>query len=67
MIGDDWDSPLNITQLSRLYDPTYEKREYEMWISLKAEGPKFFPGDTAPDRIYWDRIYTVDKGVPEGK
>ena len=64
VIGDDWDSPLNTMQLSRLYDPTYEKREYEIWISLKAEGPKFFPGDKAPDRIYWDRIYAVDKGMP---
>ena len=64
VIGDDWASPLNTTQLSRLYDPTYEKREYEIWISLKAEGPKFFPGDTVPDRIWWDRIYAVDKGIP---
>ena len=65
VIGDDWSSPLSVRQLSRLYDPTYEKREYEIWISIKAEGPKFFPGDTVPDRIYWDRIYTVDKGMPK--
>lgn len=64
VIGDDWGSALDTSQLSRLYDPTYEKREYEIWISIKAEGPKFFPGDTVPDRIWWDRIYAVDKGIP---
>ena len=67
VIGSDWDSPLNTTQLSRLYDPTYENRQYEIWVSLRAEGPKFIPGDTCPNRLLWDRIYTVDKGVPQGK
>ena len=63
VVGDDWDSPLNTTQLSRLYDPTYENRKYELWISLRAEGPKFFPGEKGPNRLYWDRIYAVDKGM----
>jgi len=67
VIGNDWDSPLNMTQLSRLYDPTYENRQYEIWVSLRAEGPKFFPGDKGPSRFYWDKIYAIDRGVPEGK
>ena len=67
VIGSDWDSPLNTMQLSRLYDPTYENRQYEIWVSLRAEGPKFIPGDTGPNRLFWDRIYTVDRGMPEGR
>ena len=67
VIGNDWGSPMNTTQLSRLYDPTYENRQYEIWVSLRAEGPKFIPGDTGGNRLYWDRIYTVDRGIPEGK
>ena len=67
VIGSDWSSPLNTMQLSRLYDPTYENRQYEIWVSLRAEGPKFIPGDTDPNRLFWDRIYTVDRGMPEGR
>ena len=54
--------------MQRLFDPTYENRQWEMWVSVRGEGPKFF-ADAAPgeSRLFIDQVFCVDKGVPAGK
>ena len=63
-----WGSPTSISQMQRLYDPTYENRQWEMWVSVRGEGPKFF-ADAAPgeSRLFIDQVFCVDKGVPADK
>ena len=61
-----WGCELDVSSLGRYYDPTYHNRNYEVWISLKFEGPKFDPQSQAKDSyISWDQILLVDKGVVE--
>ena len=64
-----WGYPTNITQPARLFDPSYQNKEWDVWMSIRAEGPKFFPGDDpkAPSRIWIDQLFCVDMGVPAGK
>ena len=66
VIGSRWGSELDIETMGRYYDPTYHNRNYEIWISMKFEGPKFDPKSQATDSlISWDQIFLVDKGVVE--
>ncbi|MBO7721568.1 MAG: DUF4838 domain-containing protein [Kiritimatiellae bacterium] len=65
--GDFWGGPMAFRGFQRLYDPTYENKEWELWISIKAQGPEFFPGDTRPNRFFVEQYFAVDMGVPEGK
>ncbi len=61
-----WGTGLDVGTMGRHYDPTYHNRTYEIWISLKFEGPKFDPKSHATDSfISWDQILLVDKGVVE--
>ena len=64
-----WGSPTSVTFLGRLYDPTYHNRQWEIWISARGEGPKFFEDEDSslPSRLWIDQIFCVDKGVPAGK
>ena len=64
-----WASPTNIPQPARLFDPSYQGKEWDVWMSVKVEGPKFYPEDdaSAPSRIWIDQVFCVDKGVPAGK
>lgn len=67
IFGGLWNSPANIKTLGNLFDPTYVAREYEIWVSIKAEGNKFFPDDNRPGKLYIEQIFAVDMGMPEGK
>ena len=62
-----WGAPTAWSYLSRCYDPSYAGREFEIWISIKVQGPKFFKDDTRPNRIFIDQVFAVDMGVPVGK
>ena len=63
-----WGHPTNITQPARLFDPTYVNKEWEIWASIKGEGPKFFPDVVAGDSyLSIDQVFCVDCGVPIGK
>ena len=67
VLGNTWGSPLGLKLLDRLYDPTYDAKEWEIWVSVKVEGPKFYPEDKGPNRLWCDVVYVVDLGVPEGR
>lgn len=67
VLGNTWGSPLGLKILNSLYDPTYDAKEWDIWVSVKVEGPRFYPGDKGPDRLWCDVVYAVDLGVPEGK
>ena len=69
VFGGYWGGRSSIKELARLYDPSYQNRQWEIWLSVKAEGPKFFKDapESQPSRLLVDRVYCVDKGVPAGK
>jgi len=52
-------SPLATPMLSRLRDPVVLDQQYETWISARAEGPMFIPGDKRPNRIFVDQLFSV--------
>ena len=52
-------SPLATPMLSRLRDPVVLDQQYETWLSVRAEGPKFIPGDTRPNRLFVDQMFSV--------
>ena len=61
-----WGSGLDVMTMGRYYDPSYHNRQYEVWMSLKFEGPKFDAQSPATESfISWDQIFLVDKGVVE--
>lgn len=64
-----WSSDVGIKEPSRLYDPTFAKKEYDIWVSIKCEGPWFFKDAPAGQKsmIAVDQVFCVDMGVPEGK
>ena len=53
-------SPLKTQLLSRLYDTVVLDKQFETWISVKAQGPKFFPDDTRPNKIFIEQIFSVE-------
>ena len=53
-------SPLDTQLLSRLYDSVNIDRQFETWISIKAQGPMFFDGDTRENRIFIEQIFSVE-------
>lgn len=67
VLGNTWGSPLGLKLLNSLYDPTYDAKEWEIWVSVKVEGPRFYPEDKGPNRLWCDVVYAVDLGVPEGR
>ena len=52
-------SPVSTKLLSRLFDAVERDVEYETWISVRAEGPKFIPGDARPNRVFVDQLFSV--------
>lgn len=69
VVAGNWGGPTAVKLLGRLFDPSYQNRQWEIWISSRGEGPKFFADESpdAPSRIWIDQIFCVDKGVPDGK
>ena len=53
-------SPLKTQLLSRLFDTVEIDKQFETWISVKAQGPKFFPGDTRPNKVFIEQIFSVE-------
>ena len=53
-------SPLKTQLLSRLYDTVELDKQFETWISVKAQGPKFFPRDTRLNKIFIEQIFSVE-------
>lgn len=69
VFGSLWSSDVGIKEPGRLYDSTYPNKEYDIWVSIKCQGPWFFkdaPAD-AKSSISVDQVFCVDMGVPEGK
>ncbi len=63
VVGNLWGSGLDIDALATYYNPDHHNRQYEIWISLKFEGPEFDPQSKAEaSHIYWDQIFLVEKG-----
>lgn len=64
-----WGSDVNTQAPARLFDPTYAKKEYDVWASVKCEGPWFYwdAPKSARSALSVDQIFCVDCGVPEGK
>jgi len=61
-----WGTSLDILKLGRYYDPTFHHREYEIWASLKFEGPLFDPNSAdIESTISCDQIFMVNKGTPD--
>jgi hypothetical protein len=52
--------------LGRHFDPSYQQRQYEFWVSLKFDGPKFDPkSNVKGNYISSDQVFLVDKGMPQ--
>ena len=69
VFGNNWASCATIAGFGSLFDPTYANKEWDIYLSLRGEGPKFFADadPNAESRIWIDQIFCVDRGVPEGK
>ena len=52
--------PVNSRLLGRFFDPVNVDRKYEIWLSLKMEGPIFWPGDTRENKIFIEQMFVVD-------
>ena len=55
-----WDSPLAKRYLNRCHDPSNVGRKFEVWFSVRAEGPKFFAGDSRKDRLLIEQILVYE-------
>lgn len=55
VLADKWGSSLDIRSLGRFYDPSYHEKRYEFFASLRLDGRTLF----------CDRVYLVDRGMPE--
>lgn len=60
IIDELWVSPLAISYLNRCHNPSAPQRKFDIWLSMKAEGPKFFPGDARANRLLVDQIFAVE-------
>ena len=60
IFAEGWSSTLAQKFLPRVFNPSNPKRKYEIWASLKAEGPKFFQGDTRENRLYLEQLFVVE-------
>jgi hypothetical protein len=66
VVGKRWGTGVDIDTLSTYYDPDHHQKQYEIWMSLKFEGPAFDPQSEASESaISWDQLFLVDKGVRE--
>ena len=55
-------TPINTTLLERLHDCVQLDKRFETWISVKAQGPKFFPDDRRPNKIFIEQLFSVELG-----
>lgn len=53
-------SPLYSRLLSRCFDGVYQEKRFEIWVSAKVQGPKFFPGDTRENRLFFEQFFVID-------
>ena len=53
-------TPLTTEQISRCFDSIVLDRQFETWISVKGQGPKFIPGDTRENRLFIEQVFSVD-------
>lgn len=67
IFGGLWGSPTGVNSLSSCFDPSYYARQYEIWASVKAQGPKFFKDDKRKNKLFVEQVFAVDKGMPTGK
>ena len=51
---------MEISTIRRCADPIFLDKEFEIWVSVRGEGPKLFPGDTRKDRLFIDQVFVVD-------
>ena len=51
---------LEIGQIRRCADPIFLDKEFDIWVSVRGEGPKLFPGDTRKDRLFVDQVFVVE-------
>lgn len=67
VFGHFWGTSLDIQKLGlRYYDPTYHQRLYEIWASVKCDGPVFDPDSAGTvSTIACDQVFLVDLGMPE--
>jgi len=57
VLGGFWGTSLDMQNLNRYYDPSYQERIFEIWASLKMEGR----------RLFCDQLFVVNLGMPEEK
>ena len=53
-------SPLSAEFISRCFDSIVLDKQFETWISLRAQGPKFIPGDMRENRVFVEQIFVVE-------
>jgi hypothetical protein len=52
--------------LGRFYDPSYQRRKYDVWYSLKFTGPAFDPASKEKEnRVSLEQAFLVDTGLDE--
>ena len=51
----------------RCFDGVYREKIFETWVSAKVQGPKFFPGDTRENRLFFEHFFVVDLAAAEGR
>ena len=51
-----------VSQVRRCADPIFLDKEFDIWVSIRGEGPKLFPGDTRKDRLFVDQVFVVERG-----
>ena len=65
VLGNYWDSSLSMN-FGRYYDPSYQQRKYEIWVSIKVDGPMFDRSSIAKDsRISCDQVFLVNLGLEQ--
>lgn len=60
IIDERWGTPLAQHFLNRCHKPAYPDRKYEIWLSIKGQGPKFFSDDTRENRLFIEQIFVVE-------
>jgi hypothetical protein len=65
VLGGRWGSALDMNGFGRYYDPSYQQKQFEYWVSLKCEGPALDPQSTEKtNSISCDQVFLIDKGMP---
>lgn len=66
VLGNLWGTALDMEELGRYFDPSYQKKQYEFWASLKIEGPEFDSASKDKDNyISCDQLFLIDMGMEE--